>query len=75
MKKKTTKQENISKKALLRAIELAGSQSALARLIGAEQSTVWYWLNLSTRGVPPEAAVKIEQTTGVSRHELRPDLW
>jgi DNA-binding transcriptional regulator YdaS (Cro superfamily) len=70
-----TKKKNISQKALLRAIELAGSQSELARRIGAQQSTVWYWLYLSDKGVPPEAAIKIEQATGVSRHELRPDLW
>jgi Putative antitoxin of bacterial toxin-antitoxin system, YdaS/YdaT len=66
---------NISRKALLRAIDLAGSQSELGRMIGAFQSTVYYWLNLSVRGVPPEAAIKIEKAVGVTRQELRPDLW
>jgi DNA-binding transcriptional regulator YdaS (Cro superfamily) len=75
MKKNMKKKQNVSEPALIRAIELAGSQSALARQIGAKQSTVWYWLFLSTRGVPPEAAVKIEKAVGIPRQELRPDLW
>jgi DNA-binding transcriptional regulator YdaS (Cro superfamily) len=60
---------------LRRAIKIAGGQSALARKIGVKQSTIWFWLMESKRGVPAEFVLKIEKATGVSRHELRPDIW
>ncbi|MCX4025077.1 helix-turn-helix domain-containing protein [Endozoicomonas sp. SM1973] len=31
--------------AIERAVELVGGQTALARLIGIQQSNVWHWLN------------------------------
>lgn len=57
-----------------RAVEVAGSQSALARLIGTSQATVWKWLN---KGLPvtAELVLKIEAQTGISRHDLRPDIY
>ena len=60
--------------ALDRAIEKAGSQSALGRLIGKRQSVISDWLRFG-RGVPAEFVLKIETATGVSRHDLRPDLY
>jgi DNA-binding transcriptional regulator YdaS (Cro superfamily) len=60
---------------LLRAIGIAGGQSALARKIGVPQSTIWFWLMQSKRGVAAEFVLKIEEATGVSRHELRQDLY
>ena len=62
--------------ALRRAIEFAGGQSALARLLGLKQGHVWHWLNKSKR-VPAEQVIPIEQVTGclVRRYELRPDLF
>lgn len=63
-----------SLQALERAVELAGGQSALARAIGKSQSHIWHWLKVAKR-VPAEAAVAIEKATGVSRKELRPDLY
>lgn len=60
---------------LARAIEIAGSQSALARLTGHSQPNISRWLRLHGGRVPAEAAVAIEKATGVSRRELRPDLW
>jgi TorA maturation chaperone TorD len=60
--------------ALERAVELAGGQSALARAIGKSQSHIWHWLKVAKR-VPAEAAVAIEKATGVTRQELRPDLY
>ncbi len=63
--------------ALERAIEKAGSQSALARAIGGKtkQQHVSYWLRESKGVVPPTYCEAIELATGVPRHELRPDLW
>lgn len=60
---------------LKRACEIAGGQKPLADLIGTTQSQVWYWLTRSKKGVPAEYVLAIETATGVSREELRPDLW
>jgi DNA-binding transcriptional regulator YdaS (Cro superfamily) len=65
----------MSTEALKRACELAGGQKPLADRIGTTQSQVWYWLSRSKRGVPAEFVLSIERETGVSRSELRPDLW
>jgi DNA-binding transcriptional regulator YdaS (Cro superfamily) len=62
------------RQALERAVTIAGSQTALANMIGTSQTHVWYWLNKAKR-LPAERAVQIEQATGVPRHELRPDIW
>ena len=61
--------------ALRRACRVAGGQKPLADKIGTTQSQVWYWLERSKRGVPAEFVLRIEKATGVSRHELRPDLY
>lgn len=57
-----------------RAVAVAGSQSALARSIGTSQATVWKWLN---KGLPvtAELVLKVEAATGISRHDLRPDIY
>lgn len=60
---------------LQRAVTLAGSQTELARRIGVQQAHVWNWLNRSKGKVPGEYVISIEKATGVSRHELRPDLY
>lgn len=60
--------------ALKEAIRLAGSQAELARRIGKKQAHVWNWLNRDGR-IPAEAVLPIESATGVSRSELRPDLY
>lgn len=60
---------------LQRAVTLAGSQTELARRIGVQQAHVWNWLNRSKGKVPGEHVIPIEKATGVSRHELRPDLY
>lgn len=65
----------MSNEALKRACDKAGGQSSLARLIGTRQARIWYWLEKSRRGVAPEFVLPIERETGVSRHELRPDLY
>lgn len=66
-------------KALIRAIELAGGQSALARILTemtgklVRQSTVSLWLHRDGK-VPPEMAPYIEAAVDkrVSRQELCP---
>lgn len=65
----------MSNEALKRACEVAGGQKSLADRIGTTQSQVWYWLERSKRGVAAEFVLSIEKETGVSRSELRPDLW
>jgi len=59
---------------LNRAVSVAGGQLALAKKIGTSQSRVWNWLNRDSR-IPAEFVLPIERATGVSRHELRPDLY
>jgi DNA-binding transcriptional regulator YdaS (Cro superfamily) len=65
----------MSNEALKRACGLAGGQKSLADRIGTTQAQVWYWLERSKRGAKAEFVLAIERETGVSRHELRPDLW
>ena len=60
---------------LKRACKIAGGQKPLASRIGTTQSQVWYWLERSKKGVPAEFCISIERETGVSRHELRPDIF
>lgn len=52
-----------------------GGQTALARLLGLKsQGTVGHWIAGTVR-IPAERAVEVERLTGVSRSELRPDLY
>lgn len=61
------------KAALEKAISEAGGQTILANAIGKTQGHISKWLE---RGyVPPEMVLKIEKATGVSRHDLRPDIY
>lgn len=59
---------------LKKAINIAGSQSALARAIGVRQCHIWSWLNRNKK-VPAIHVLKIEKAVGVSRHDLRPDIY
>lgn len=59
--------------ALTQAIEKAGSQGRLARALGLKQQTIFGW---KERGkVPAERVIEVERLTGVSRHDLRPDIY
>ena len=67
-------------RALKRAVKLAGGQSPLARALREAgnkritQAHVWDWLN--RRGyAPAEVCAAIEAATGVTRAELRPDIY
>ncbi|WP_010490746.1 transcriptional regulator [Pseudomonas sp. S9] len=67
------------KAAFEKAIELANGQSALARILSTPEKTVtqqrlWHWLKV--KGVcPAEFVLRVEASTGVSRHLLRPDVF
>lgn len=63
--------------ALQRAVDIAGGQSALARLIGVpSQSTIWTWLSRDKK-CGRGAAISIYRATAgqITPHELRPDLY
>lgn len=58
---------------LTRAISAAGGVTNLAHALGVRQSVVGNWRG---RGrVPAERVLAIEALTGVSRYDLRPDVF
>jgi DNA-binding transcriptional regulator YdaS (Cro superfamily) len=60
--------------ALKRCRDKAGSESQLARDLDVTQPRVWRWLN-QTRQMPAEYVLTAEALYGVSRHNLRPDIY
>jgi len=66
----------MSNPALERAIDLLGSQAALAKALKTKPQNVWNWINRDEK-VPAEQVLPIEAATGgkVTRHQLRPDLY
>lgn len=56
--------------ALLRAIDKAGGLTKLASGLGISKQAVLQWDE-----VPPLRVLAVEKITGVSRSELRPDLY
>ena len=59
---------------LRKAVDQLGSQGAMARLLGVSQPSVWRWLDRA-KPLPAEHVLTVEAETGISRHELRPDLY
>jgi TorA maturation chaperone TorD len=55
---------------LIRAIDAAGGVVQLARKIGIAQPSISNW-----NRVPAERVIAVEAATGVSRQQLRPDLY
>ena len=55
---------------LAAAVAAAGSLSDLATKLGLTLQAVCQW-----NEVPPERCLEVERLTGVSRHELRPDIY
>jgi DNA-binding transcriptional regulator YdaS (Cro superfamily) len=45
----------------------------LAKELGINKSSVTSWIQ--RRGVPPERVLEVEALTGISRHDLRPDIY
>lgn len=66
--------ETQSEAALAKAVRVTGSQSAFGRLIGRRQSTVHMWLSNNTP-LPAELVLLVERETGISKHDLRPDIY
>lgn len=62
--------------ALVEAVRILGSQSALARACGVKQGHVWAWLNREGYAVPLESCPDIERATAgaVRCEDLRPDV-
>ena len=60
--------------ALQDAVTRAGSQAALARICEVSTTAVWKWLQSSKR-MPAEYVLKTESAVGISRHDLRPDIY
>jgi DNA-binding transcriptional regulator YdaS (Cro superfamily) len=60
--------------ALRAAVEVVGSQSATGRLLSVSQAAVWEWLRKG-KVLPAEHVLTVERETGISRHDLRPDLY
>ena len=55
---------------VLEAAMRIGGLSELARKLGIRHTAFYRWAE-----VPAKRVLKIEKITGVSRHELRPDLY
>ncbi len=65
--------------ALQKAVDIAGGQTELVKLVDPEQENlkqqnIWTWLNRDQK-TSAKWVVKISQATGVSCHELRPDIF
>lgn len=63
-----------SSAALQRAIALVGGQAAMGRLLGVSQPSVWAWQRKG-KPLPAEHVLAVEEATGISRHDLRPDIY
>lgn len=66
----TPLQDSSPTQALKKAIDAAGGNTALAARLGISRPAVAQWTVC-----PPLRVLQIEALTGVSRHELRPDLY
>lgn len=67
--------EHETESAIARAVRAAGSQSAFGRTIGVNQSTVNGWLKAGRMRGDGALVRRVEAATGVSRTELRPDIY
>ena len=55
------------------AIAAAGSGYRLAKLIGIKPPSIHDWIKKGR--IPAERVLAVEAATGISRHELRPDIY
>ncbi len=61
-------------KALILAIEIMGGQVALGKLIEISQPSIHAWVKKG-QALPAEHVLKVEDATGISRYDLRPDIY
>lgn len=54
-----------------RAIDIAGSEVNLAKAMKVTKQAVRKWV----KQVPAERVIALEEVTGISRHDIRPDLY
>jgi DNA-binding transcriptional regulator YdaS (Cro superfamily) len=59
-------------KAYKEAVAAVGSISELARQLKTSRQVVQHW---KRNGIPPEWVLSVEKVTGVSRYELREDIY
>ena len=59
--------------ALQKALAAAGGQQALANKLGIRYQAIQKWVRY--KRIPAERVLAIELITGVSRSDLRPDLY
>jgi DNA-binding transcriptional regulator YdaS (Cro superfamily) len=59
--------------AIERAIRAVGGRRALAERVGVRVQAVEKWVRFER--IPAERVLTVEELTGVSRHDLRPDLY
>ncbi|WP_430415797.1 transcriptional regulator [Marinobacter adhaerens] len=66
----------MSTEALKKAIEIAGNQTSLGKLVGLSQPYIWNWLNRD-QSIPAEYVIPVAQAIDwqVTPHELRPDIY
>ncbi|WP_093310050.1 YdaS family helix-turn-helix protein [Sphingomonas jatrophae] len=57
-----------------KAVRIADGQSAAGRLTGVSQSAIHQRLR-AKKGCRAEDVLVLEENTGVSRHNLRPDIY
>lgn len=62
-------------KAIDKAITKAGTATRLAELLTVSAMTVSHWRNRYRGIVPADRVLQIYAVTGVTPHELRPDLY
>lgn len=61
-------------RALKRAVKAAGGKTAFARILKSYPQKVHYWVEFKKQ-LPAEFVLIAEAATGVSRHDLRPDIY
>lgn len=64
----------MSYEAFATAVKNAGTQEVFARAVGASQQRISYLLTRK-KLLPAEFVLKAEANFGVSRHQLRPDIY
>lgn len=65
----------MTQSALARALaHFDDNQSKFAAAIGTSQQLVSYWVR-NGKPLPAEYVLKVEGETGISRHDLRPDIY